>query len=122
MYQSSEYVSECELQSFSMAPLKGAGKKPSSYKRSKNTTTRPIPPGAKNKVSKGPKASKPVQQKTKSKSSLLNKKRKVYTDKELGLPKLNMITPVGVDLPKGKKKGKVFVDDQVGRIPRPGIT
>jgi len=24
-----------------------------------------------------------------------------------------MITPVGVDLPKGKKKGKVFVDDQV---------
>lgn len=25
-----------------------------------------------------------------------------------------MITPVGVELPKGKKKGKVFVDDQVG--------
>lgn len=43
----------------------------------------------------------------------VKKKRRVYTDEELGIPKLNMITPVGVDLPKGKKKGKVFVDDQV---------
>lgn len=25
-----------------------------------------------------------------------------------------MITPVGVEKPKGKKKGKVFVDDRVG--------
>lgn len=59
------------------------------------------------------KAPPPVQQKTKSRSGPIKKKRRVYTDKELGLPKLNMITPVGVDLPKGKKKGKVFVDDQV---------
>lgn len=42
------------------------------------------------------------------------KKRKVYTEKELGIPQLNMITPVGVEKPKGKKKGKVFVDDRVG--------
>jgi 60S ribosomal subunit assembly/export protein LOC1 len=41
------------------------------------------------------------------------KKKKVYTEKELGIPKLNMITPVGVEKPKGKKKGKVFVDDTV---------
>jgi 60S ribosomal subunit assembly/export protein LOC1 len=40
------------------------------------------------------------------------KKQRVYTDKELGLPTLNMITPAGVQKPKGKKKGKVFVDDQ----------
>ncbi|KAK4156303.1 hypothetical protein C8A00DRAFT_12734 [Chaetomidium leptoderma] len=40
------------------------------------------------------------------------KKRRVYTEKELGLPELNMITPVGVTKPKGKKKGKVFVDDR----------
>jgi 60S ribosomal subunit assembly/export protein LOC1 len=41
------------------------------------------------------------------------KKQRVYTEKELGLPELNMITPVGVTKPKGKKKGKVFVDDKV---------
>lgn len=40
-------------------------------------------------------------------------KKKSYTDDELGIPKLNMITPVGVVKPKGKKKGKVFVDDKV---------
>jgi 60S ribosomal subunit assembly/export protein LOC1 len=43
----------------------------------------------------------------------LKKKRRVYTEKELGIPALNMITPVGVEKPKGKKKGKVFVDDRV---------
>ncbi|KAK3994732.1 hypothetical protein QBC44DRAFT_285489 [Cladorrhinum sp. PSN332] len=40
------------------------------------------------------------------------KKKKVYTAKELGIPELNMVTPVGVTKPKGKKKGKVFVDDR----------
>jgi 60S ribosomal subunit assembly/export protein LOC1 len=48
-------------------------------------------------------------------STLLNrqKKKKTYTAEELGIPKLNSITPVGVVKPKGKKKGKVFVDDPV---------
>jgi 60S ribosomal subunit assembly/export protein LOC1 len=41
------------------------------------------------------------------------KKRRIYTEKELEIPKLNMITPIGVEKPRGKKKGKVFVDDQV---------
>lgn len=68
----------------------------------------------KSKVSKKPKAPPPKQQKTKSAQGPPKKKKRVYTEKELGIPKLNMITPVGVDLPKGKKKGKVFVDDQVG--------
>ncbi|KAL1634013.1 60S ribosomal subunit assembly/export protein [Neofusicoccum ribis] len=40
------------------------------------------------------------------------KKKRTYTEEELGIPKLNMITPAGVQKPKGKKKGKVFVDDQ----------
>ncbi|EAQ90688.1 predicted protein [Chaetomium globosum CBS 148.51] len=40
------------------------------------------------------------------------KKQRVYTEKELGIPELNMITPVGVTKPRGKKKGKVFVDDK----------
>jgi 60S ribosomal subunit assembly/export protein LOC1 len=43
----------------------------------------------------------------------LKKKRRVYTEKELGIPALNMITPIGVEKPKGKKKGKIFVDDRV---------
>ncbi|CAK7211111.1 60S ribosomal subunit assembly/export protein [Sporothrix bragantina] len=45
---------------------------------------------------------------------LLQRRRKTrtYTEKELDIPKLNTITPVGVQKPKGKKKGKVFVDDK----------
>ncbi|KAK3373754.1 60S ribosomal subunit assembly export protein loc-1 [Lasiosphaeria ovina] len=46
-------------------------------------------------------------------AELLHKKKKrVYTAKELGLPELNMVTPVGVQKPRGKKKGKVFIDDR----------
>jgi 60S ribosomal subunit assembly/export protein LOC1 len=99
-----------------MAPTtKTVGKKPLANKGSKNST-KSSSASAKNRISKKP--AKPVQQKTKSTSSLQKKKkRKIYTDKELGIPRLNMITPVGVDLPKGKKKGKVFVDDQVGELP-----
>ncbi|KAI1099005.1 60S ribosomal subunit assembly/export protein loc-1 [Jackrogersella minutella] len=60
---------------------------------------------------KGPVVSKQV--KGKSVADLLRKKkRKVYSVKELGIPELNMVTPVGVTKPKGKKKGKVFVDDK----------
>ncbi|KAF4594967.1 hypothetical protein GQ602_000580 [Ophiocordyceps camponoti-floridani] len=54
----------------------------------------------------------PKQLKEKSAAALLKKpKKKTYTEEELGIPKLNMITPVGVIKPRGKKKGKVFVDD-----------
>ena len=66
----------------------------------------------KSRISKKPKAPPPKQQKTKS-AIPPKKKKRVYTEKELGVQKLNMITPMGVELPKGKKKGKVFVDDQV---------
>lgn len=41
------------------------------------------------------------------------RKKKVYSEKELDIPELNMVTPIGVEKPKGKKKGKVFVDDRV---------
>ncbi|KAL3423973.1 60S ribosomal subunit assembly/export protein LOC1 [Phlyctema vagabunda] len=57
------------------------------------------------------KGAPPKVQKT-SNLATLKKKRRVYTEKELGIPALNMITPVGVEKPKGKKKGKVFVDDR----------
>jgi 60S ribosomal subunit assembly/export protein LOC1 len=40
-------------------------------------------------------------------------KKRTFTAKELGIPELNKITPVGVTKPKGQKKGKVFVDDRV---------
>jgi 60S ribosomal subunit assembly/export protein LOC1 len=59
---------------------------------------------------------KTVQVKTKPGSQTANrapkKKKRVYTDKELNMPTLNMITPAGVIKPKGKKKGKIFVDDK----------
>ncbi|KAK3325756.1 60S ribosomal subunit assembly/export protein loc-1 [Apodospora peruviana] len=43
---------------------------------------------------------------------LKKRKRRVYTEKELGILELNKITPVGVAKSKGTKKGKVFVDDR----------
>ncbi|CAH0005016.1 unnamed protein product [Clonostachys byssicola] len=61
----------------------------------------------------GPVVSQQV--KEKNRAALLKKpKKKVYTAEELNIPKLNMITPVGVVKPKGKKKGKIFVDDKEG--------
>jgi 60S ribosomal subunit assembly/export protein LOC1 len=65
-----------------------------------------------------PAAKRPPPQQVKTKPGTHNpvkpkkKKQRVYTDKELGLPALNMITPAGVQKPKGKKKGKIFVDDR----------
>lgn len=65
-----------------------------------------------------PAGKRPTPQQIKTKSGTHNpvkpkkKKGRVYTDKELGLPALNMITPAGVQKPKGKKKGKIFVDDR----------
>lgn len=83
-------------------------------KGGKGSKTSIGPTSKKSRVSKKIKAPPPKQQKTKSAPAPIKKKTRVYTDKELGIPQLNMITPVGVNLPKGKKKGKVFVDDQVG--------
>ncbi|KAI9813787.1 MAG: 60S ribosomal subunit assembly/export protein [Pycnora praestabilis] len=70
---------------------------------------------SKNRISKSKpkgKAPPPKQQKTKASQRPLKTKRRIYSEKELGVPTLNMITPVGVEKPKGKKKGKVFVDDR----------
>lgn len=83
-----------------------AGPKGSSKAGSSGSKPRPPP---KNSKAKAP---PPRQQKTKSAVPAAKKKRRVYTEEELDIPKLNMITPVGVQKPKGKKKGKVFVDDK----------
>ncbi|KAI0471931.1 60S ribosomal subunit assembly/export protein loc-1 [Xylariaceae sp. FL0804] len=60
---------------------------------------------------KGPPQAKQVKKSTAA--DLLRKRRKkVYSEKELGIPQLNTVTPIGVTKPKGQKKGKVFVDDK----------
>ena len=89
--------------------VKGGGRK-SSQSKNRNDI---INKGSKTRVSKQIKGPPPKQQKTKSAPGPVKRKPRIYTEKELGIPKLNMITPAGVQLPKGKKKGKVFVDDQV---------
>lgn len=98
-----------------MAPKPGSAKpKASSGKDSKKGK----PLSSASKVSK--KAGKrPPPQEVKSKarteaSQLKKTKKREYTEAELDLPKLNTITPVGVVKPKGKKKGKVFIDDEEG--------
>ncbi|KAI1215067.1 uncharacterized protein F4807DRAFT_19714 [Annulohypoxylon truncatum] len=69
------------------------------------------PDGVSKSKRKSPVVSKQVKGKTLA-DLIKKKKKKVYTEKELGIPELNMVTPVGVTKPKGKKKGKVFVDDK----------
>lgn len=72
----------------------------SSSSSSKTKAKRPPPQEMKNKARTAP-------------ENLKKTKKREYTEQELNLPDLNTITPVGVAKPRGKKKGKVFVDDQV---------
>lgn len=100
-----------------MAPTKGSAKGPSvggakGPKPSHSSATRV----SKSSKKDGAKRPPPKEQKSKPRTAqenLKKKKKRVYTEKELNLPELNQITPVGVVKPKGKKKGKTFVDDQV---------
>ena len=98
-----------------MAPNRGSTKKGSHGAKlgDKSKAKGGLGPNTKSRVMKSKKAPPPKQQKTKSSHGPVRKKRRVYTEKELGLPQLNMITPVGVEKPKGKKKGKIFIDDPV---------
>lgn len=83
-----------------------------SSKRPPKSKTQQKPAGiTKKKTSKT--APKPVQQKTKS-STPATKKKRIYTEKELGIPQLNGIRPTGVQKPPNAKKGKNFVDDREG--------
>ncbi|KAH6686312.1 60S ribosomal subunit assembly/export protein LOC1 [Plectosphaerella plurivora] len=85
----------------------------------KHANKKPAPPGPPDGIvrSKAPKGTPPAKNHLKNKVERLMDQRKknknrTYSDKELGVPTLNKITPVGVEKPKGKKKGKVFVDDR----------
>jgi 60S ribosomal subunit assembly/export protein LOC1 len=107
-----------------MAPNRGPSKpsnKTSAGAKKKSSSS--SAPSSSNRVSKSKPSSKsgakrPPPKEVKSKARTapeLRKKKKVreYTEEELALPRLNMITPVSVQKPRGKKKGKVFVDDTV---------
>ncbi|KAL4801377.1 hypothetical protein BDV18DRAFT_85644 [Aspergillus unguis] len=93
-----------------MAPTKGGAKpKTSSKGDSKNNKVLGSKVSKKNVKRPPPKE---VKSKARTEQSQLKKtKKREYTEAELNLPKLNMITPVGVVNPKGKKKGKTFCDD-----------
>ncbi|CRG88815.1 60S ribosomal subunit assembly/export protein loc1 [Talaromyces islandicus] len=99
-----------------MAPTKGPPKGSSSKGSSKSkplssTGSKISKSSAKRNVKRPP----PKEVKSQSRSAPDRQKKtktREYTEKELGLPTLNMITPVGVQAPRGKKKGKTFVDDQ----------
>ncbi|EPQ66746.1 Bgt-2299 [Blumeria graminis f. sp. tritici] len=83
--------------------------KPSSIGRSSNTKTKfSAATNARTSKSKGP---PPKLQKGARNLATLKRKRRIFTEEELDIPALNMITPIGVEKPRGKKKGKIFVDD-----------
>ncbi|KAJ5109823.1 60S ribosomal subunit assembly/export protein [Penicillium argentinense] len=102
-----------------MAPTKGSSKGASA---GGSNASKPATLSSGSRVSKSSKGAKrppPKEVKNKARTApenLQKKKKRVYTEAELDLPKLNAITPVGVVKPKGKKKGKVFVDDQEGMM------
>ena len=98
-----------------MAPTKGSAK----GKGGDSKSSKPSTLSSTSRVSKKKDVKRPPPQEVKSKArtepkQLKKTKKREYTEAELDLPKLNMITPAGVVKPKGKKKGKTFVDDQVG--------
>ncbi|RKF76830.1 60S ribosomal subunit assembly/export protein loc1 [Golovinomyces cichoracearum] len=81
--------------------------------RAKNPSSPSKTQTTKNKVDAGSKTGKFTNsklsgkvQKSTSKTNPKQKRSRLYTEKELNIPALNMITPVGVQKPKGKKKGK----------------
>ncbi|KAK6541800.1 60S ribosomal subunit assembly/export protein [Orbilia ellipsospora] len=117
-----------------MAPVKrtrtaSASKTSSSKKRKLNnssstTDPKPFTPGQitsskrhKKKTTIGPSSTTTTNTKSSSSSSRIRKPHKKpvkerYTDAQLKLPTLNGIIPAGVTKPRGKKKGKVFVEDK----------
>ncbi|EER40375.1 60S ribosomal protein [Histoplasma capsulatum var. duboisii H88] len=106
-----------------MAPNRGSSSKSSSKpsnKSSSKSKSKSKPLASSSRVSKPKSKSsihRPLPKEVKAKprtapENLKKRKKRIYTEKELDLPQLNMITPVGVTKPKGMKKGKVFVDDQ----------
>lgn len=112
-----------------MAPskpsVKGKGSKgksgsTKSAKSSKPKPTGSAPEGISKRKQKSLSLAKPGgAQKSKSltsKNSVNQKKKRVYSEKELDIPALNGIVPAGIAKPKGQKKGKKFVDDAASMV------
>ncbi|KAF2155874.1 hypothetical protein K461DRAFT_290853 [Myriangium duriaei CBS 260.36] len=102
-----------------MAPTKGGKPAPSKSKGKSSGKSSSKVTKSGSSASKGKKSGpvKATQQKTKPTSHRPDKKKKrVYTEKELGIPTLNSIKPAGVLKPNGTKKGKTFVDDKEGMM------
>lgn len=103
-----------------MAPNRGAtkasskGKTPSKGSKPLSSSSKVSKSKAKSKSKQPP--AKEVKSKPNSADQAKKNKKPEYSEEELGLMPLNMVTPVGVQKPKGKKKNKVFVDDQVRQI------
>ncbi|KAF2179109.1 hypothetical protein K469DRAFT_322452 [Zopfia rhizophila CBS 207.26] len=119
---SSKKVSTAEnfskVHQFAMAPTKSSKAKRTSGRAAGSVSKKSVkPPGASSggiskRKAKNLTLAKPGgAQKTKSKPTDNKKKKRIYTEKELDIPKLNGIIPAGVQKPKGQKKGKKFVDD-----------
>ncbi|KAK0719959.1 hypothetical protein B0H67DRAFT_483563 [Lasiosphaeris hirsuta] len=81
-------------------------------KSAKNPQTDSVIKAKKNQPNKSHIAATGLKGRPKISEILKKRKQRVYSAKELGIPELNKITPVGVEKPKGKKKGKTFVDDR----------
>jgi len=93
----------------------------SGIRNSKSSAKQPSDGVSKRKAPKHGKGTTPLKGKGdkpggQSKGTKKKLGRRMYTEKELGIQALNMITPVGVQKPKGGKKGKVFVDDRESMI------
>ncbi|KAK6354114.1 60S ribosomal subunit assembly/export protein [Orbilia blumenaviensis] len=94
-------------------------RKTNSSSSSSTTDPKPFTPG---KISSSKRHKKPTTASAtsipkKSASTRIRKPHKKplkdrYTDAQLKLPTLNGIIPAGVTKPRGKKKGKVFVEDK----------
>ncbi len=85
----------------------------SGIKGSKTAKTSKLDGVVKSKKPKGKVQSTQVRGRTSASDLLRKRQKKVYSEKELDLPTLNTVVPAGVQKPKGKKKGKIFVDDRV---------
>ncbi|KAF2443537.1 hypothetical protein P171DRAFT_39768 [Karstenula rhodostoma CBS 690.94] len=110
-----------------MAPTKSVKGKPSKGGKSggsksggpakKPAKAGPAPEGISKKRQKSLALAKPGGvQKSKSKVTTGKRKKRVYKESELDLPKLNGIIPAGIAKPKGQKKGKTFVDDSASMM------
>lgn len=90
-----------------------AVKKPTAPKSSSRSRREEVTGTARSHDSRS-KSRRPKSQKTGAASQAVKRKsRPVRTAQELGIPRLNMVTPAGVQRPRGKKKDKVYVDDAV---------